>query len=234
MSESIDIVFVSNSSEYKLWEMTANAVRSAVRYASMPIGKVAIVEQCLWSKPQPIGKMLYYDFEFKYNKCLNLGFSICKSKYVAFCNNDLYFESNWARNAIRAMQKYGYLSVSPTNKHIFDGVREGYTIGKIVLGWCIIVDRRVFDKIGQFDEPVTFWYSDNVYVDQIQRAGVKHALVGNSRVRHLGSGSITLRKIDPRLRAKYQKQQEKLFIQYKKDVNTSAKVKTEPASNSSK
>lgn len=227
MQDIIDLVFVANCHTGTLWEMTANAVRSAVKYAGMPLGEVYIVEECRWAKPQPIGRTLYYDFEFNYNKCLNLGLSACKNKYIAFCNNDLYFESNWARNATVAMKKGGYLSASPTNKHVFAGVREGYTIGKTLLGWCIITDRRVFDYIGQFDEPVTFWYSDNVYGDQLQRAGIKHILVGNSRVRHLGQGSLTLRKINNKLRARYQKQQEKLFTQYKKDVRTRSQIQAE-------
>jgi len=230
MKDSIDIVIVANCSTAKLWEMTRNAVRTAVKYAGMPIGDVAIIEQCRYARAQPIGKTLYYDFEFNYNKCLNLGLSVCKSKYIAFCNNDLYFETNWARNIVNEMKKGSYLSASPTNKHIFGGVREGYAIGKVLLGWCIVTDRDIFDKIGQFDEPVTFWYSDNVYADQLKRAGIKHVLVGNSRVRHLGNGSITLRKVSPKLRSKYQKAQESIFKLYKKEKNVSPSTKIEAQS----
>ena len=227
MSESIDIVIVSNCSTSTLWEMTRNAIRTAVRYAGMAIGEVFVVEQCRWSRAQPIGKMLYYDFEFNYNKCLNLGLFMSKSKYIAFCNNDLYFEQNWAKNIVQEMQRGGYLSASPSPKHAYNGIREGYRVGKEVLGWCIVTDRAVFDKIGQFDEPVIFWYSDNVYADQIRRAGIKHVLVGRSYVRHLGHGSITLRKISPLLRSKYQKQQEKLYNKYIEDVNNSVKIEAQ-------
>ena len=214
MKDSIDLVFVANNLKGSLWEMTRNAVRTAAKHASMPVGDIIIVEQSRYAREQPLGKTFYYDFEFNYNKCLNLGMSVCKSRYVAFCNNDLMFEANWAINAVKAMQKGDYLSASPTNKHIFAGIREGHTVGKMVLGWCIITDRAVFDKIGKFDEPVTFWYSDDVYADQLKRAGVKHILVGNSRVRHLGNGSVTLTKIAPKIRGEYMSKQRKVFDEY--------------------
>ena len=216
----IDIVFVTNSKNGPLWLMTRNAIRTAKLNAGMKVGKVVVVEECLTARPQPGTKMLYYDFEFNYNKCLNLGFSVCNSKYVAFCNNDLSFRDNWAKNAIAA----GYLSVSPSHKHTFNGVIEGYEIGKHVLGWCIIVDRSVMERIGGFDTPVKFWYSDNVYAEQLKSAGIKHALVGNSVVRHLESQSLR-KVVAGKLRINMQKGQYKLFEQYKKEnyVNTSSK-----------
>ena len=224
MKDAIDIIIVTNSKNSYLWMMTRNAVRTATSEAGMKVGKVVIVEQCLTAMPQPGTKMLYYDFEFNYNKCLNLGFSVCNSKYVAFCNNDLFFGSNWARNAITAMKKYGYLSVSPTPRHIFKGVLEGYRIGKQLLGWCIIVDRVVMDMIGGFDYPVNFWYSDNVYGVQLKQAGIKHALVGNSRVKHLVSASLK-KVVKGKERALMQRGQKKIFEQYKKEKHANTSIK---------
>ena len=212
MDESIDIVFIANSKTGYLWLMTRNAIRTATLNAGMNIGQVVVVEENLVANPQPDTKMLYYDFEFNYNECLNLGFSVCKSKYVAFCNNDLYFRKDWAKNAVSA----GYLSVSPSPRHYFKGVVEGYEIGKQLLGWCIIVDRVVMERIGGFDTPVKFWYSDNVYGEQIKAAGIKHALVGNSRVKHLTSQSLT-KVVKGKARMNMQKGQEKIFKQYKKE-----------------
>lgn len=209
--------------------MTQNAIRTAVKNSGMSVGMIAVVEQCLlarnfFAKDSKLlttkqkekgvkGKTLYYKTEFNYNWCLNLGFSVCTSRYTAFCNNDLLFESGWAKNAVEAMQKGGYLSASPTPRHIFKGVHEGYKIGKQLLGWCIITDREVFERIGRFDEAVTFWYSDDVYADQLKRAGIKHILVGNSRVKHLGS--VTLRKIAAKKRVKYMRKERIPFDKYR-------------------
>jgi len=220
----IDIVFVTNSKNSYLWLMTRNAIRTATQDAGMEIDQVVVVEECLTAKPQPDTKMLYYDFEFNYNECLNLGFSVCKSKYVAFCNNDLYFERDWAKNAI-AVIKQGYLSVSPTSKHIFRGIQEGYEIGKQLLGWCIIVDRSVMKRIGGFDTPVKFWFSDDVYGEQLKAAGIKHALVGNSRVKHLTSQSLT-KVVKGKARISMQRGQLRLFEQYKKEKYNAIALKT--------
>ena len=199
------------------------AIDTARKGAGVEIGQIVIVEQYRYTRPYEGCKMLYYDFEFNYNRCLNLGFSVCNSQYIAFCNNDLRFGDDWAKNAIASMGKYGYLSVSPTTKHIFNGVREGYRIAKEVLGWCIIVDRRVMDTIGGFDTPVRFWYSDNVYALQLKKAGIKHALVGNSYVRHFTSTSLRhMKKSGERM--EMQKGQEKLFNEYKKNVHPGIEI----------
>ena len=102
----------------------------------------------------------------------------------------------------------------------------GYEIGKHVLGWCIIVDRIVMDKIGGFDTPVSFWFSDDVYAEQIKAAGIKHALVGTSRVRHLTSKSLrNSMVVAGKERANMQRGQGKLFKQYKKDNHANPSIK---------
>ena len=80
------------------------------------------------------------------------------------------------------------------------------------------------DRIGGFDYPVNFWYSDNVYAEQLKAAGIKHALVGNSIVRHLESQSLR-KVVKGKVRIDMQKGQYKIFEQYKKEkyVNSSSK-----------
>ena len=100
----------------------------------------------------------------------------------------------------------------------FGGLKVGYEVGikGQLLGWCIIMDRVVMEKIGEFDCPVNFWYSDNVYAEQLKAAGIKHALVGNSRVRHFTSRSLANKAVvKGKLRMDMQKGQEKIFEQYK-------------------
>ena len=229
----IDIVIVANSNQSMLRSITQMTIDTARKNAGIEIGQIVIVEQYRRARPYKGCKMLYYDFEFNYNRCLNLGFSVCKSRYVAFCNNDLRFGEDWAKNAIDSMEKYGYLSVSPTNKHIFDGVREGYRIAKEVLGWCIIMDRKVMDIIGDFDTPVRFWYSDNVYALQLKAAGIKHGLVGSSYVKHFTSTS--LRKVTKaKERMEIQIGQEQLFNEYKKNVHPGIEIETKKSKGDSR
>lgn len=224
MEDKIDIIVVSNNIRVILWEMTRNALKSATEHAGMDVGDVFTIEQCRTAREQPIGRTLYYDFEFNYNRCLNMGMALSKSKYIAFCNNDLYFERNWARNAVRAMKAGGYLSSCPSGRHVFKGVLEGYKVAHHICGWCIIVDRVIFDKIGKLSEVVNFWYSDDVYAIQLICAGVKHILVGNSKVKHFRSR--TLFKV-PEQRTDKTTGQKEIYLNFKKQMYADHGIKIE-------
>ena len=222
----IDIVVVANNLSHKpiLWEMTDNTLRTATAFAGMDIGRVLTIEQNRQAVKQTIGETMYYDFEFNYNRCLNLGFSMCNSQYVAFCNNDLHFERNWAKFAVGAMEAGSYLSACPSGRQVFTGVIEGYVVGTHILGWCIIVNRNIFDIIDKFSEIVSFWYSDNVYAVQLECARIKHILVGNSKVRHLKSK--TLLKI-PENRTEWTTGQREIYEQFKKEMYANSGIKIE-------
>lgn len=135
-------------------------------------------------------KTITYDFPFNYHKCVNLGLEYGNADVVAICNNDLIFDKFWLTEMLSAMGET-YLSASPNNKiSMMGGIVEGYTVAKHILGWCIVVKRKIFDKIGKLDEVVNFWYSDDVYGEQLKGAGIKHILVLHARVVHLTSRTL--------------------------------------------
>jgi GT2 family glycosyltransferase len=136
-----------------------------------------------------------YDDEFHYNRLMNRGIDEAENRYILMANNDLIFHKHWARDCIDVMQKHGYLSVSPNHtRYEREDIREGYAISYYgeVKGWAILIDRQLMDKIGKIDESVNFWYSDNVYVDQLEVEGIKHALVRHAYVEHLESRTLML------------------------------------------
>ena len=161
---------------------------------------------------------LHYDFEFNYNKVLNLGLQFCKNKYVCFCNNDVTFSYGWASEIIKQMKKYECLSASPFNPVILKPkdveVEEGYELRKQMLGWCIMTDRDIFDVIGKFDESVNFWKSEVVYSDQLKENNLKHILVYNSVVFHYDM-SRTLNKIDKNKYQEFTTIQNKIYAKRK-------------------
>ena len=108
---------------------------------------------------------------------------------MAFCNNDLDFRPYWAENIIQSMGNT-YLSASPGRYGMRHGVVEGYEIAKQINGWCIVINRKLMEHIGKMDEGVRFWYSDDIYADQLKTHGIKHILVNHSLVRHLGSRTL--------------------------------------------
>jgi GT2 family glycosyltransferase len=209
----IDIIFVSNAFNDFMRMITDSAIRT-VRNSGDLNWNVYVVEQTKQKTPYKNATTLYYDFPFNYNACLNVGIQASKSPYVALCNNDLVFYKGWGENIIKALQ--GYKSASPSTK-FFEGIRLGYKIEKEVLGWCIVVRREIFEEIGELDTPCTFWYSDNVYADQLKRAKIQHALVGNSVVRHMTS--VTLNKVKYSDRADMMRKQAINFTNYKSEKN---------------
>lgn len=198
--------------------ITESAINSCIRSDDLDWNFV-VLEQNKENKPFKHATTIYYELPFNYNMCMNIGILHSSAPYVAMCNNDLVFYKGWATNIIKALKTFH--SASPTTKY-FDGIRLGYRIEKEILGWCIVMRREVFDIIGYLDTPCTFWYSDNVYAHQLKRAGLKHVLVGNSLVRHLGS--VTLNKMNYSTRKYYMKKQFELFNNYKKQNHVSTSI----------
>jgi len=166
---------------------------------------------------------------FNYNESMNYGFSLTKEKYVFFCNNDLEFSDGWADNCYYVFNM-GFDSISPycktTHPRFIDSGKKlaaGYQVGFHIAGWCIGVNRKMFDKLGGFNTAVNFWYSDNIYGEQIKLAGVKHALVCNSFVRHLDFGSKTLQSLPDKEKHKITSAQKKVFNNEVKKLYKNAK-----------
>ena len=177
----MECVIVSDARNNALRELTEQSVRTS---------KV----KCVVVEKQPIEydcETVHYDFDFNYNKCLNLGYKHTTGN-VAFCNNDLLFSDGWWEIE-KYLDRYG--SLSPYNPgwgfHAgFSGVVEGYNIGRELCGWCLIVSRDTMDRTGGFDEGVEFWLSDNIWSIQLQHFGIKHALVCDYHVKHLTSKTL--------------------------------------------
>jgi GT2 family glycosyltransferase len=134
--------------------------------------------------------------EFCYNHALNQGLKESKNEWVIFANNDLIFKPGFMQEILLAYaMRPDIMSFSPWNsmwawhERIFPthmAIREGYRTGHELTGWCIIARREIFETVS-FSENVNFWYSDNVYADALIDAGIKHALVTNSKVDHIVS-----------------------------------------------
>lgn len=187
---NMDVIFVANTKNERLRSITQKAINSC-READELNYHFYVIEQNRKTLPYLNAKTVFYDFPFNYHRCLNLGVFYSErysnSSFIVLCNNDLIFAKDWGKNITYAMSK-GYLSASPSQRQINE-VIEDNKVGKHILGWCIVVHRDIFKYIGKLNEAVSFWYSDNLYADQLKAAGLKHILVGNSNVRHLVSQS---------------------------------------------
>lgn len=191
----IDIIILSNGKSEALRKVTEDCIESVHNSEAEIKFNVLVLEQSdiTYSNATTIKR----EAPFNYNEYMNYGVSVTSNNYVCLCNNDLIFEKGWATNIIAAMNKHELLSASPlctiAQGHRFpqDGrVHFGYRNRWEMSGWCIMTNRKLYDIIGKIDEDFKFWFADNAYTEQLQKFGVKHALVSNSIVRHLGSKTL--------------------------------------------
>jgi len=206
----IDVIIPADSTNASLKIMTQKTIDSLIASEDMKFN-IVVVDGNKNTTGFKGAKTITYNFSFNYNKCVNLGLEYGNSDVVAICNNDLIFDKFWLTKTLEAMGET-YLSASPNSKaSSITGKIEGYEIAKQILGWCIVVKRKIFEKIGELDEVVNFWYSDDVYGEQLKRAGIKHILVLHARVVHLTSR--TLREL--RDKSMITMQQKKIFNNWK-------------------
>lgn len=159
----------------------------------------------------------YQQHLFNYNASMNKAFSLSESDYVFFCNNDLQFFDGWADECYKVF-RMGYDSVSPYcpvshPRFVTDGdyIMVGYQVGFNIPGWCIGVERKMFEKLGGFNTAVNFWFSDNIYAEQLKINKIKHALVCSAFVKHLDFGSKTLNSLTNKERVGLTTKQRKKF-----------------------
>jgi hypothetical protein len=191
-----DIIMVSDATDVIRREVTQRCIDSIFRTQEDGYEFKVIVVEANKHISYDDCITVHYDFDFNYNKCLNLGLRYSMARYKGLCNNDLIFHYGWAKELIRAFDK-GFGSVSPycmnTHKDFFPMGRhlfKGYRIGAHVAGWAIFVTDKTIESIGKLNEGVVFWYSDNIYVEQIRSKSIQHCIVCSSFVTHLGSNTL--------------------------------------------
>jgi GT2 family glycosyltransferase len=97
----------------------------------------------------------------------------------------LYFIKTGQVKSANPMCQYfsGHL---PYNNKTILGTKSNMLKG-ILTGWCIFVKRDIFNIVGLLDEQFDFWYADNDYGRTLLKHRITHALIGTSKVDHLGN-----------------------------------------------
>jgi hypothetical protein len=195
----IDIIVVSRADNDLNLETTERCLRSIRETQSEGYQFNIIVVESVDYVEYENALTLHYDFDFNYNKCLNLGLKHSSARYKGLCNNDLVFHYGWADGIVKALNA-GFGSVSPycLNSHIrhFERgnyVKAGFRIGRELSGWAIFATDKTINTIGTISESVSFWYSDDIYGEQLKVNGIKHGVVCNAFVTHICS--VTLNQV---------------------------------------
>ena len=199
-----DVIFLAHTASDALHAMTLEAIRS-LRASEPEVGfTVTIMESNpRWEPlrhPYEGCQVLQPDGPFNYNKFCNLGIQATRNPWVALCNNDLVFHPGWFSEILKVhAEKPSLQSFSPFNDYqdwhstLFKGeapaLSVNYRVNYEVAGWCLVLRREVLRKL-ELSERVSFWYSDDVYAEALNRNGIRHCLVKASKVDHLGGATL--------------------------------------------
>jgi len=185
---NVDVIILSNAKTDELRKLTQQTIDSCLNSEHQITFNILVLEQ-----NAPIlyeHAITYHTREpFNYNGFMNVGIAMSSNEYVCLCNNDLIFTDSWATNLISGMKQTNILSACPSPLK-GRGIEYGYRNSHEMYGWCIMTNRKLFDIIGKIDDEFPFWFADNIYSEQLKRHGVKHAIVKNSVVKHLGSKTL--------------------------------------------
>jgi GT2 family glycosyltransferase len=188
----VDVVFLSNAKTVALQEMTQHAIDTCTTETDLPVN-ITVLEQ------QPVeyegARTVHMPGEFHFNAFANHGVRMGSAKWIVVANNDLIFGKHWLEPLLAANHPVASSKcpARPSQAHITENT-TGYDNGVHFSGWCFMIRRDLWEQIGEFDECVSFWCSDDVVIEQVKAVGITPMLVPASRVEHLSS--VTLRQTD--------------------------------------
>ena len=183
----IDLVFLSNAKTPELESLTKQAIKTALETTRIRLN-IIVLERA--------GK-IYNSYTiqmrepFSYNHFANFGASFGEAEWIMISNTDVIFKENWAEELLKA----GYPIVSPYEPTDWrmNGVKDretGYKIGRHLAGWCFMIKRTLWERIGHFDETFTFYFSDDIIAKQLEKINTPPMLVKTAVVEHLGSQTL--------------------------------------------
>lgn len=191
-----DLIVVACSKNQELVNVTQRCIDSCIDDGADV--NVILVETNGTRAPayRGVNHVIMYMGDFVYNRALNMGLKVAKGDIHILANNDIVFESGWSQIG-QLMKLNKYLSASALSedigqRHFKRGnwIYEGYSVGGHITGWCLFVAKECIKKIGSLREDFEFWYSDNIYADQLEQAGIKHGLFCNVFVNHVTSCTL--------------------------------------------
>lgn len=200
----VDVIILSYTKNDGYYGMTKECIESILNSEDEHTFNIVVMES------DKTGKYVYdYDEvktivpneEFNYNRFLNIGLEHCNNEWILISNNDTEYHSKWFTQMYKEWEKDNeLLSMSPfcpiwTKHKDFTGGEEvfpGYRVSFEITGWSILMNKKVVEMMGKFDEDFVFSYQDDDYSMTLQKHNIKHALIKNSVVTHKVSKSHNL------------------------------------------
>lgn len=191
----VDVVILSCAYSAGSYDMTQQAINTCIAGAnSLPVN-VIVMEQNR-DRIYAGATTLHPPGEFNYNRFANEGARHGRAPWIMVANNDLIFHDGWLHNLLTAEHPI----VSPKCPHDarqrrFKVNTTGTMTGRHLSGWCFMLERLLWCKMGGLDEDVKFWCSDDTVIEQVKALGIEPMIVPDAVVEH--KQSVTLNDCDP-------------------------------------
>lgn len=197
----VDVILLSYTKNDDIFNMTKKSIESIISSEANTKFNIYLIET------ENTGKYVYNYSEvktivpgedFNYNKFLNIGLRECKNEWILISNNDTCYHKNWLTQMMIQHRKTGLLSMSAycpgyrPHAVLLNKDQElfyGYSTGLQLTGWCILLNKKVIEIIGEFDERFYFWFQDDDYAENLKLHKIEHALVKKAIVTHFLSKS---------------------------------------------
>ncbi len=186
-----DVVFLSYAKSEEYRNMTQFAVNSILRSEDEGAFNIIVEEQA--DVMYEGAKTIYRTDEFNFNEFANHGATLGSAPWICIANNDLVFKPGWFTELMKNQHLSDVLSpASPKNPLLkgFITPQFGYNIHMHFSGWCFVMKRELWEKIGGFDEDFPFWCADNAVVEQLKTASITPVVIPTSIVKHLGGTTL--------------------------------------------
>lgn len=198
---TVDVICLTKTSNQKSYQMTLRTLGMLHDSEKDHTFKVHLVESgASYDYSKLVTNYIKPEESFNYNRFINLCNSYITGDWVLVINNDLRFERGWFNKILEIHNKRPDIeSFSPKcpilYAEFYDGhfigseedYCENYKVSEFLSGWCYVMNKRVWDIVYPWDEQFDLYYQDNDYAEKIKSLGIKHALVRDSIVSHLGS-----------------------------------------------
>jgi GT2 family glycosyltransferase len=195
----IDVVILSLCKTEDTFKMNSNCISSLLVSEEVHTFNIIVMEsnKDFYDLGLDYGKsvrVIIPEEKFNYNKFLNIAIKSTTNSMICFCNNDLLFKKGWLSEILRIKNDHPEIqSFSPKdpeyktvkNKFLGRDYFLGYEVGWQYFAACHLIERKVFEKTGLFDEQFDFYYQDNDFAMCLRKHNILHALVTNSNVTHV-------------------------------------------------
>jgi GT2 family glycosyltransferase len=198
----VDVVILSNCNHQDYFNVNTECIRSLIASENNFSFNIFVIEsnsnfnKLGFTYQFPNVRVIIPNEPFNFNLFLNIGLSETTNQWILLSNNDVRFHRDWLHEILKIKKQHAHIqSFCPFDrnspylsweKYSKKTHHVGYRVPIEFVGWCSLMERTVFDKIGKLDEQFDLYFQDNDFALTLKKHGIVHAMVPHSFVEHIG------------------------------------------------